>query len=547
MYRVVLCLKYLLRRRLTILSTVGVLLGVGTLVVVLAVMNGFVKEVREASRGGLSDVIIESDIAGFAYYDELAELLREHPNVEHATPVIQFFGLAHIAADPTTPYPGATTTRVCLILGIKPEEFSQVSRFSEYMVRQPSGGEAGNTGEASGGTGGKVQDFEIDDEMLLKIYRRQERITSRRTDDEVLLLFSSMQGLDEGLPRAELLSRMRQYLQKRYDEVLEEWLDEPLPAGCVPGLSLVSYDAPEVARQVDPNAGGEPILLMGRGSRITLTTIPVTSAGGLSGVWGTVSAQTAEFTIVNHFKSRLYEFDRQNIYIPFEEAQRLGRLGAAPIKIDGVERMRPAHAHQLLVKLKDYSQASESIADFRRIYDELRPGDRFKHNYMTFSTWEQKQAMILSVVTMQRNLMVILLGLIILVAGFMIGATLSMIVKEKTRDIGILKSLGGSDSGVASIFLLYGFTIGTVGSTLGLAAGLVFVDHIDLLAEKLSDFLGYSVFPAAAYGFDRIPRDVNPLANGTIVAGAILVAVLCSVVAAWRASRMQPVEALRYE
>ena len=531
MYRIILCQKYLLRRRLTILSTIGVLLGVGTLVVVLAVMSGFVKEVREASRGGLSDVIIEADIAGFAYYDELAALVRQHPNVVDATPVIQLFGLARITADHTTPYPGASTTRVCLILGIRPEEFARVSRFREYMVQPLS------ADPATGADGEPVAPgFEISDQTVLRIFRRLQRISPRWTDDEVLTLFRSTVGLADDVERPLVLARLRQFIAERSDD--------EIPPGAIPGIALVSYDAPPVARQVDPNVAEKPVLLSDVGSELVLTTLPITAGGDLAGTGRSVSPQMAAFTIVNHFQSRLYEFDRQNVYVPFAEAQRLGRLGESPTEFSV---MHPPRAHQLLVRLKDYDQAAESIADFRRIYADLRPNDPFKNTYMTFSTWEQKQAMILSVVTMQRNLMVILLGLIILVAGFLIGATLAMIVKEKTRDIGILKSLGAGDGGVAGIFLLYGFTVGAVGSTMGLVAGLLFIDNIDAVAAKLSSILGYSVFPAAAYGFDKIPRDVDPLSTATVVIGAILVAVASSTVAAWRASRMQPVEALRYE
>ncbi len=529
MYSIILCLQYLLRRRLTILSTIGVLLGVGTLVVTLAVMSGFLKEIRKASRGGLSDVIIESDIAGFPYYDELADEIRKHPNVVDATPVVQLFGLARISADPHTRYAGAVTSRVSVIIGVRPDEFARVSQFTDF-VTTPT--------DTSPETGQPLPpDFEVDDEVVLRMYRRLQPylLVSRMSDDELLMLFRSSLRLSDDLERDALIDRMRQWIE-------EEHLGGDSPVGCIPGIELVSYDPPEVSQQVDPNS--EKLLLADIGSEIVLTTLPITSSGDLDTMGRNVSPQMGAYTIVNHFKSRLYEFDQKNIYIPFTEAQRLGRLGETPTELG---TMAPARASQLLIRLKDYGQARESISEFRQIYAQLRPGDPYKHRFLTFSTWEEKQAMILGVVQMQRNLMIILLGLIILVAGFLIGATLSMIVKEKTRDIGIMKSLGASDTGVAGIFLLYGFIIGAVGSVLGLVAGLVFVARIDRIADFLSSLLGYPVFPPQAYGFDRIPRDVDPVANATVVIGAILVAVCCSAVAAWRASRMQPVEALRYE
>jgi len=148
---------------------------------------------------------------------------------------------------------------------------------------------------------------------------------------------------------------------------------------------------------------------------------------------------------------------------------------------------------------------------------------------------------------MERTLMVMVVGLVVLVAAFLIGAMLSMIVKEKTRDIGILKSLGASNFGVAQIFLLYGLIVSTAGALLGLAAGLVFTDNIDAIERWLSAMLDREIFARGVYYFDGIPTHVDQFHTAAVVIGAILMAVLCSAVAAYRAARLQPVEALRYE
>jgi lipoprotein-releasing system permease protein len=141
----------------------------------------------------------------------------------------------------------------------------------------------------------------------------------------------------------------------------------------------------------------------------------------------------------------------------------------------------------------------------------------------------------------------ILLFLIIAVAGFGILATFFMIVVEKTRDIGVLKSLGAPSSGVASIFLGYGLLLGAVGSGVGVIGGLLFVHYINQIADGLEMLTGGEVFDPTIYYFDRIPTIVDPFSIAMVMIGAIAIAVLASVLPAMRAARLHPVEALRYE
>ena len=122
-----------------------------------------------------------------------------------------------------------------------------------------------------------------------------------------------------------------------------------------------------------------------------------------------------------------------------------------------------------------------------------------------------------------------------------------MIVVEKTRDIGVLKALGASNGGVRGIFLGYGLSLGIVGSGVGMLGGLLFVRYINEIETKLSDLTGRKVFDDSIYYFSEIPTRVVPSTVAWIVGGALLIAIVASVVPAQRAARLRPVQALRFE
>src|SRR5262249_34201586 len=132
-------------------------------------------------------------------------------------------------------------------------------------------------------------------------------------------------------------------------------------------------------------------------------------------------------------------------------------------------------------------------------------------------------------------------------AVFLIFCIFYMIVVEKTKDIGIIKSVGATNGGVAGIFLGYGLAIGIVGSALGLLVGYLIVHNINYLHQKLGELMGVQMWDPEVYAFDIIPNRLNPTHMFWILLIAILAAVLGALLPAVRAGRMNPVEALRWE
>ena len=186
-------------------------------------------------------------------------------------------------------------------------------------------------------------------------------------------------------------------------------------------------------------------------------------------------------------------------------------------------------------------------ANLNAACDKLRAAFPVHDFRFQIQTWQELQGPLMAAVEMETTLLNILLFLIIAVAGFGILATFFMIVVEKTRDIGILKSLGASCRGVMTIFMSYGLSLGTVGAGVGMVIGLIFVAKINTIAYFLERLTGRELFDPTVYYFQTIPTIVRPLTVVWIVMGAISIAVLASVLPALRTARLHPVEALRYE
>lgn len=238
------------------------------------------------------------------------------------------------------------------------------------------------------------------------------------------------------------------------------------------------------------------------------------------------------FTIVDLYESKMSEYDSTFAFVPLRKLQEMRGM------LDPATGLTSVSSIQLKLK---------PGADLNAVRDKLR--DRFPPHEFPYvvQTWRDMQGPLLAAVRLETTILNILLFLIIAVAGFGILATFFMIVVEKTKDIGVLKALGAPSRGVMSIFLSYGFSLGVVGSGVGMVFGLLFVAYINQIAFGLEWISGQEVFDPTVYYFEEIPVIVEPFTVAWVVGGAVLIAVLASVLPALRAARMHPVEALRYE
>jgi lipoprotein-releasing system permease protein len=147
----------------------------------------------------------------------------------------------------------------------------------------------------------------------------------------------------------------------------------------------------------------------------------------------------------------------------------------------------------------------------------------------------------------ERVMMFVLLSFIMVVAGFIIVATLIMMIMEKSQDIAILKTMGCADDGILRVFAIEGFLIGIVGLALGIGMGLVITWNLDVIQSGVERTFGFDVLPANVYQLQRLPHAVEPLQLGLISMIAMVLSIGATLLPSWQASRLDPAEALRYE
>ena len=152
-----------------------------------------------------------------------------------------------------------------------------------------------------------------------------------------------------------------------------------------------------------------------------------------------------------------------------------------------------------------------------------------------------------SALRLEKIAMFIILVLIVLVAAFNIISTLIMVVMEKNKDIAILKSMGAPSKGILKIFIIEGLVIGVLGTILGTILGLGAAFNLEKITGFVEGLFGFKILSSDVYYIDKLPSQVNPLDVGLIVITAILISLFATLYPSWRASKLDPAEALRYE
>ena len=251
-------------------------------------------------------------------------------------------------------------------------------------------------------------------------------------------------------------------------------------------------------------------------------TITILSARGASTPFGT-APRSKPYEITAVFELGMSEYDKTMIFMPLAESQKYfgksGEVDVLEVVVDDPERV---------TKFKEELMAAGGPT-------------------LAMSDWRQRNETFFSVLEVERNVMFIILSLIILVAALNIISGMMMLVKDKGRDIAVLRTMGATKGAVMRVFLITGASIGIAGTFAGLILGIVFCKNIEEIRQFVSWVTGAGVFNPEVYYLTKLPADINPHETMFIVIMALVLSVLATLYPSWRASRLDPVEALRYE
>jgi lipoprotein-releasing system permease protein len=507
-YKLLLCLRYLRTRYLAFVCIVSVLLGVATLIVVNGVMSGFSTKLKDRLHSILSDVLVQTERDGG--FDEppaaMVRRIEESPagrSVEAVSPTVEVFALVQFHVRDRNGQRVPITKHVRLV-GVDPAKHARVGRFSEFLVHQKNA---------------PAPTFDLSPEAR----GRFERNRLLDGDDSPLNpapVRGSAPGVAATPPQPGGLVTMPPVAAPGGPppDVPPPNVPPPDPPripGVIIGYSLAHY------RYKDPDTGeNREVELLKPGDDVFIATV---GASGMKPVSGT-------FVVCDYFRSEMSEYDSSFVYVPLEDLQRMrgmdDRVNTLQLKLRGDLADDGAFVHE---KLVPQIQALFPPAEARVL------------------SWQQHQGPLLAAIDIERGILNLLLFLIVGVAGFSVLAIFTMIVSEKYRDIGILKSLGASNRGVMGIFLGYGLMLAVIGCGLGTAAGLLITENINEIEAWLTRRTGQQIFDRSVYYFDKIPTNVEPAAVLLINLGAVATAVVFSILPAWRAARLHPVRALRFE
>ncbi len=262
-----------------------------------------------------------------------------------------------------------------------------------------------------------------------------------------------------------------------------------------------------LARRLGLGVGDEVTLVTPQGNQTVIGTVPRLKA----------------YRIVGLFQIGMYEYDSSFIYMPLEAAQLYFQL---PEKVNAIE---------LFVK------KPERIRPTR---DEIRftLGSGFRT-----VDWQQANSSFFNAVKVERNVMALILTLIILVATFNIISGQIVLVRDKSHDIAILRTMGATRGMIMRIFLMTGTFIGVVGTFFGCLVGVLFAQNIEVIRTFLQYVSGAELFPAEVYFLSHLPSKIDPVEVVVVAAVAFSLSFLMTLYPSWRAARLDPVEALRYE
>jgi len=249
--------------------------------------------------------------------------------------------------------------------------------------------------------------------------------------------------------------------------------------------------------------------------------ISIMSSSGVETIIGNLPKQKT-FTVISIFDSGLADFDNNIIFLNLETLEEFSNLS----KNDR--------------NLEVYLKNPQKIENQKNIVQKIFPMD-------LVSSWADMNKSLFSALKVERNVMFIILSLIIIVAAFNIISGLTILVKNKTKDIAILKSIGVLNNSIIKIFFLIGVIIGTSATLFGICLGVIFSIYVESIREFISNTFDLTLFPEEIYFLSTLPSEINISSIFLISICSILITIFVSIFPAMKAAKLDPIKSLKYE
>ena len=249
--------------------------------------------------------------------------------------------------------------------------------------------------------------------------------------------------------------------------------------------------------------------------------ITIMSSSGVETIIGNLPKQKT-FTVTSIFESGLVDFDNNIIFLNLNTLEEFSNLSV--------------NDRSLEIYLKN----PQNIDSQKKIVQEIFPND-------LVVTWADMNRSLFSALKVERNVMFIILSLIIIVAAFNIISGLTILVKNKTKEIAILKSIGVLNNSIVKIFFLVGTIIGTTATLFGIILGILFSYYVENIREFISSTFDLTLFPEEIYFLSTMPSEINISSIVLISVCSILITIIVSIFPAIKAARLDPIKSLKYE
>lgn len=517
MYQALLTRRYLTTKIMPLLAALAVMLCAAMVLIVWSVMGGFLAMFLNAGRTLMGDVSVQWAPAGFAHYEEFIEDLKKRPQVGAAAPVTETYGMITLPDE---------RVKFAKILGIEGDSFAKVTGYESTLwwrpIQEPLPSDR------------KREDPRLGDSRNWSKYLEDGRRLGELDPVTNELRGSAVLGIE--------VSGFSQRMPGGFFVPAREW-------------------GTRTPNSIEWNA------TFLNDTNVTLSIIPVTKRGV------NIDIISRVYPVANEFKSGLFEIDENVVFVRLAQLQEMLQMDAAEqiaqrkdategtgIDVDpstGKESfeelksagLEPARVTTVYVRAAAGVTPEALAAVTKDVYNEFagRHADVPRLGLVKIKTWRELQGPMIAAVEKETGLVLFINTFISMVASFLILAIFWAMVSEKTKDIGVLRSMGAGKRGVAGIWLFYGVMIGVIGSALGILIACGIVWNINEIHAWMGRALGLTIWDPRIYYFTEIPHDVNPARAAMVFAGGMFFSVLGAVVPALRAASMDPVRALRFE